>query len=326
VTIPAFVHQEGTERLAALPKPPDHKERWNAEAERLRSGLKDRVLGGFPPRVPLAVDSLGSEAGISFRITTEPGIRATGVAIAPARAGAGTAVIVIPGPKTQPSPGPNVRELSRPWLERGFATLTVTDSRVTPLEVTNVDPVAGLADHNPAEWGLWINRPLLGQWTWDLIRWLDFLDERPRIRARISGERGDSDIWKPSRPYVLVGFGSMSLPAILAGGLDPRVYGVACERCLVSYVTRERKPWSGHPMGLVAPNILELGDVSHLASLLAPRPFVLTSAIEPDGDPADCARIRAAFDFTRRIYELMGAAEQLKLGEPADPTIFAGKS
>ena len=33
-------------------------------------------------------------------------------------------------------------------------------------------------DHNAvAEWGLWVGRPLLGQWVWDIIRWLDFLDE-----------------------------------------------------------------------------------------------------------------------------------------------------
>jgi hypothetical protein len=53
---------------------------------------------------------------------------------------------------------------------------------------------------------------------------------------------------------------------------------------------------------------------------------VLSSAIEPDGDSADTARIRAAFEFTRRIYELMGAADHVKLGEPADPTTFAGQS
>ena len=60
-----------------------------------------------------------------------------------------------------------------------------------------------------------------------------------------------------------------------------------------------------------------MADVGHLAALLAPRPLVLSGAIEPEGGPATLERIRSAFDFTRRIYGLVGAAERLKLGEPA---------
>ena len=37
VTIPEFAREEGQARLAALPKVPDHKERWNADAERMRA-------------------------------------------------------------------------------------------------------------------------------------------------------------------------------------------------------------------------------------------------------------------------------------------------
>ena len=197
--------------------------------------------------------------------------------------------------------------------------MTLTDSRFTAREVTNVGPVAGVADHNVAEWGLWINRPLLSQWAWDLIRWLDFLDEQSRNR-----EDRAARTWMPSRPYVLVALEEMCLPAILAGGLDPRVAGVSCDRCLVSYVGREARPWSGIPMGLLAPNILDLVDVSQLAALLAPRPFVLASALEPDGEPAAAGRMAAAFEFARRIYDLLGASACLKLGEPADLRTLLG--
>ncbi len=206
-------------------------------------------------------------------------------------------------------------------LISGFTVLTVTDSRFTPFEVSNVGPVAGVPDHNPAEWALWVNRPLLGQWSWDLIRWIDFLDEQSRrVSMPGHGKRG------VSRPYVLLGYGAMSLPALIAGALDPRVSGVCCEDCLVSYVGLDAKPWSGHPMGLLAPNILELADVGHIAALLAPRPFVLTSAVEPDGGPATVARIQGAFDFTRRVYGLLGVADRMKLGDRADLLIFAAKA
>ena len=322
VTIPEFAYAEGAKRLSALPKPPNHKEHWKAEAERLRSALKDQILGGFPPREPLGTRSFADTNSLSYRVTTERGIHSTGEAIIPTgtRGRHGTVVIAVPGSRTQPVAGRTVMELSRPWHESGFATLTIADARLTELDVTNIAPVAGVPDHNPAEWGLWVNRPLLGQWTWDLIRWLDFLDEESRVADGRGGEG-----WKPARPYIVVGLGLMGVPALFAGGLDLRVAGVVCNRCLVSYVGLAGKPWSGHPMGLMAPNILELGDISHFAALLAPRPFVLTSAVEPDGQPSAPERIRGAFEYTERIYRLLVAADRLALGAPGDPRMFLEK-
>jgi dienelactone hydrolase len=313
VTIPEFAYNEGIQRLAALPKPADHKERWNADAERMRAALRDQILGGFPARGPLQIESIKSQAGAAFRITTETAIRATGEAILPTGRAAGTAVIVAPG-SNNPQPSERIaKDLKRHWLAAGFAILNVTDSRLTPGDLAHIPPVAGAFDHSPAEWGLWVNRPLLGQWTWDLIRWLDFLDERSAVRADQGGAT-----WRPVRPYVLIGLGAMSLPALLAGGLDARVAGVSCDGALVSYVGRDARPWSGVPMGLLAQGILEVADVGQLAAMLAPRPLVLSGAIEPTGGPAAPERIRAAFEFTRLVYGLFGAGELLKLGEPAD--------
>jgi dienelactone hydrolase len=313
VTIPEFAFNEGTRRLAALPKAPDHKERWNAEAERLRTGLTNQVLGGFPPRGPLQIEALKSQAGASFRITTETGIRATGDATLPTGRAAGTAIIVAPGSNSPQTRDGIAKDLSGQWLASGFATFHVSDSRLTSGDMARIAPVAGVADHNPAEWGLWVNRPLLGQWTWDIIRWLDFLDERSAAPPGRGGE-----MWRPARPYVLIGIGAMSLPVLLAGGLDVRVAGVYCDSALVSFVGRDARPWLGVPMGLLAPGILDLADVGQLAALLAPRPLVLSGAVEPTGGPASLERIRSAFDFTRRVYGLFAAGALLKLGEEAD--------
>jgi dienelactone hydrolase len=321
VTIPEFAYKEGIERLAKLPKAPDHKERWKADAERMRLALRDQILGGFPPRGLLQSESLRGRAGVTFRITTESGIRAAGEAILPPGPAAGTALVVGPGPyDPQPTDG-IAADLSRRWLASGFAILNVTDARLTPVEMAHVGAVARVADHNPAEWGLWIDRPLLGQWTWDLIRWLDFLDEQSTVRGAGGGET-----WKPARPYVLIGSGAMSLPVLLAGALDPRVAGVSCQGVLVSYVGSDARPWSGVPMGLLAPGILDVGDVGQLAALLAPRPLVLTGAVEPTGGPATPERIRCAFEFTRGVYALVGAGERLKLGEPADLQTLVDKA
>ena len=303
VTIPEFAAAEGQKLLAALPKPPDHKERWSADAERMRSALREQILGGFPPHGPLQIETLRGAAGVSFRITTETGIRATGQVVVPDGLSAGTAIIVSPG-STDPRGGGerNDNDRTQEWAAAGFAVLNVSDARLIPKELARTGHVAGVPDHNPAEWGLWVNRPLLGQWTWDVIRWLDFLDVQSAILRAVG-----NDAWKPARPYVVIGLGAMSIPAMLAGGLDRRVAGVSCEGALVSYVGREARPWAGVPMGLLAPGILEVGDVGQLAALLAPRPFVLRGATEPDGGQASPERIRSAFEFTRRIYNLVGA-------------------
>ena len=110
----------------------------------------------------------------------------------------------------------------------------------------------------------------------------------------------------------------MSLPALFAAGLDARVSGVSCSGGLVSFVGQNAKPWSGVPMGLLAPNILDVGDVGHLAALVAPRPLVFTHAIETDGTPATLDRTASAFAFCRSIYQLTGAEDRLKLAPPAD--------
>ncbi len=174
-------------------------------------------------------------------------------------------------------------------------------------------PVAGVADHTAAEWGLWVGRPLLGQWVWDIIRWIDLLDG-----LRQNQIKSPKELAMPNRPFILIGLGAMSLPAILAAALDSRVAGVACSDCLVSFVSRGVKPWSGVPMGLIAPNILDVGDVGHLAALVAPRPLVVSSGLEPEGGRAGQDRLRDAFGFTRAVYSLLGASGSLALGRVAE--------
>ena len=71
-------------------------------------------------------------------------------------------------------------------------------------------------------------------------------------------------------------------------------------------------------MGLIAPDILDLGDVGHLAALVAPRPLVVSSALEPEGGLASGDRILRQFAFTRSVYELLGASDRLKLSPLGD--------
>ena len=71
-------------------------------------------------------------------------------------------------------------------------------------------------------------------------------------------------------------------------------------------------------MSLAIPNILDVGDVAHLGALIAPRPLVFSRPIDTDGRPATRDRTLSAFAFCRAIFQLMGAADRLKLAEPAE--------
>jgi dienelactone hydrolase len=317
VTIPEFARREGQERLAALPKPPDHRQRWEADAERMRAQLRDRILGGFPQKTPLEPQGRIGPKGVNVTITTERGIHARGRAVFGPATRPGTAILVSTATDDPAEPGatpPTERnKLLSKWRDAGLSTLELLHPRGTGPWLAGVAPVAGVADHDVAEWGLWIGRPLLGQWVWDITRWLDFLDE-----TRLNQLKARSRPAPPNRPFVLIGLGAMSVPVLLTAALDPRVAAVACSDCLVSFVGREGKPWSGLPMGLIVPNILEVGDIGHLAALIAPRRLVITSGIEPEGHAATADRLADAFAFPRSIYRLLDGAANLMIGQAAD--------
>jgi dienelactone hydrolase len=316
VTIPQFAAREGQRRLSELPKPPDHRERWAADAERMRGALRDEILGGFPRKVALEPRARTGSDGVEITITTERGIPSRGRAHFDKAHQAGTVVVISGGSKPDGKLHAEVRtELDaslQNWRQAGFATLELADFRGTGRWLANTGPVAGVPDHTPAEWGLWVGRPLLGQWVWDILRWLDLLDE-----LRIKQVKSMKELVPPGRLTILVGLGSMSLPAILAAGLDSRIAGVTVSDGLVSFVGRGSQPWAGVPMGLLAPNILDVGDVAHLAALIAPRPLVIASGVEPEGDKASRDRLSEAFAFTRSVYRLLDASTYLKVGEVA---------
>jgi hypothetical protein len=79
-------------------------------------------------------------------------------------------------------------------------------------------------------------------------------------------------------------------------------------------------------MGLIAPNILDVGDIGHLAALVAPRPLVVTSGVEPEGAVATAERLLEAFAFTRGVYSLLDASGNLTLGQAAEVTRLVPRS
>jgi pimeloyl-ACP methyl ester carboxylesterase len=190
----------------------------------------------------------------------------------------------------------------------GRAAVTV-DLRATGRGKPETPSIAGVADHNEAEWGLWIGRPLLYQWARDAVAWID---------ATVAADP------LLTRPCELIGVGPFGLVALIAAALRPgKVARVGLIGPLVSYVGADATPWAKLPMGLIAPNLLDVADVGRLAALVAPARLVVAGGVEPSGAPASPTRRAKAFGFTRAVYRLLGVEHRLTLLDSADPSAFA---
>jgi pimeloyl-ACP methyl ester carboxylesterase len=157
--------------------------------------------------------------------------------------------------------------------------------------------VAQAPDHNSAEHALWIGRPLLGQWVCDVLSLLDWMTLKTFVRP----------------PIALVGLGQAGIVALCAGGyLNDRVASTAAIGLPVTYITGEAYAPGTH-MGLLAPGILRVGDVPHLAALCAPRKLLVAEGVSPQGKKLTAKEMTEAFRFTRSIYRLHKRNAQLKV-------------
>src|SRR5262249_40923201 len=137
-------------------------------------------------------------------------------------------------------------------LDSGWKVLSV-DLRATGAGKPETGEVRGVADHNEAEWGLWIGRPLLGQWSWDASRWFRSMS----VHGLPRGGTGLDALPNRVGRNVIAGIGPMGVVAVLAAAFDARASGVAIAGGPVSFVGEG--PWAKLPMGIIAPNILEVG-------------------------------------------------------------------
>ncbi|WZO96001.1 acetylxylan esterase [Isosphaeraceae bacterium EP7] len=292
-TIPVFALAEGRARLAALPPAPDHAPRWEAESDQLKASLAEILDGhGRPALKAGPVRVIKDAGGERLEIEPERGITLTGRLIRAAGANpAGTTLLLRPDGMAA-ADDPAIRAL----LNSGQDVLTV-DLRAIGLGKPPTSAVRGVVDHNETEWSLWVDKPLLGLWIRDAIAWLDALDQ-------IAGLR---------RPYTIIGMGGAALMALGAAALDDRPASVRLEGVLASYVAEGPGEWSGVPMGLLVPRILDVADVGRIAALVAPRPLRIVGAVEPTGRPASAGRLSEVFAYTRDIYGLYEAAGKLEI-------------
>jgi dienelactone hydrolase len=301
MTPTAFAKHTGKALLKQnFPKTPDHAEDWESTAVYMRSQLA-KVLGpmpALPKDVKLSADKLtvgsGRAAGPLRHLSTEPGVVIGGTYSAPAgEAKALPACIVLhfDGGKAA-AEHPIAAALARSgW------TIVQPELRGSG-PPTDRGGVRGAPDHNVAEQGVLLGRPLLGQWVFDVQVVLAALLDRTDVdRQRV----------------VLAGIGHAGLLALAAAAfIGERVAGVVAFAPPTTYLTDA--PYAPPMrMGLLAPGIVGVGDVPQLAAMIAPRRLLIAGGVSPGGKKLSDAALKEAFAFTTAAYKANRAADRLTI-------------
>ena len=294
LTIPKFAAAEGRARVGSLH---DAQGRRNVACG-IRPAARDifalKVLGGFPFPGDLQVEQAGGDGkALVTTFRPEPGITLTATRHGEAMGKKTPLAILLDfdGAEKAAQSG-----LAKALQEDGWSVLTM-DLRATGALAWPGDKNGGAPDHNTAQWGLWIGRPLLGQWTLDVRRALDAVQK--------------VDGMLPER-IAVVGHGPAGIVALAAAVVDARVTHVVAMDSLATYVTEV--PYKNQRLGLVAPGMLrQVGDVAHLAALCLPRRVVIAGGVFGDGTKLTAEELRKRLHSTAQVGTLLQSDGALQL-------------
>lgn len=300
---PSLAAREARALLAKhATNPPGHAEDWESAAVYMREQLRRQALGGFPKPVP-PVAKLGKSSTADGVVTTpvllesEPGLPLP-VILKGKPAGAGgqpTCVLLHLEGKAEALAHPLAKAL---W-EKGWRVVA-PDLRATGETKPAAGALRGWPDHNSAEHALWIGRPLLGQWVFDVSGVLDWLALQPGLDRR---------------RLALAGLGQAGVISLVAAGLfDDRVSACITVGMPTTYVTEEAYG-PGTYLGLLAPGIVRWGDLPQLAALVAPRRLILADGVTPQAKKLVERQMKEAYGFTNHIYQLYKAVDKLEVSE-----------
>ncbi len=302
ITLPRFAATQGDHllrNLNAQRKHIDSKNRWLKERKKLSEAL-EMVLGGFPNPVPLQTKIQNTQEGRTFTYVSEKGIRLQAVEQG---SGAGKVLIAI---DLNGATNATLHSELNDARAAGWRVITL-DLRATGQLAWGSDKVGRAPDHTTAEWGLWIGRPLLSQWVWDVRRLLDAITD-------IDGKRPGE--------VALLGFGPGGIVALATAALDDRVTRAAARNSLATYVSDT--PYEGQRLGIIVPGILKhFGDVADLAALVAPRTLVISGGVRGSGDELELTELRDNYVRAQNAYALLGATDRLHIRKDGTGTLPA---
>ncbi len=305
ITVPQFAARVAHDVLKTQTTAPDHLEWWETDSRNMLDSLISDVLGPFPARerMPLEINTSPDGTSRLLRFEPEPGL---GV-LARHEFGHGRPrrlAVLVDLDGMQAASDWDVAQECR---KQGYDLLSI-ELRATGSLAHPQDRIGRAVDHNTAEWSMWIGRPLLGQWVWDLSRLLDVVGE---LSAGLL------------RDTTIVARGPAGVLALAAAALDPRIRQVALVDSLASFMSDE--PYQHGRLGILVPGMLRsVGDIPQLASLVAPRRLLIAGGVTGSNRRLAPAELRQSFDYTSRVYGLLDASSALKVTEGTEAAGLVG--
>lgn len=288
--LPQIAQQAGQAQLAKqFPAEPAHAEDWESSAVYMRSQLA-KVIGPSPtlPRAdadPTGTRKLDSTTAIDVTLATEPGMNLPATWLQPANRVARPAccvVVSLDGIETTIA-HPAVKALLKAGVDVVTAEHRAAGTYLKPRG-------SRVPDYRQAEHGVWIGRPLLGQWAFETRCLVHWLAQQPIDRSKLS----------------LLGLGAGGLVAIVAAIDEPtRVAGLTLAGMPATYLS-ETTYGDVFRMGAVVPNLFRVGDVPHLLGMVAPRRCTVVAPVDAQGARLSDSAAREAFRFTSSVYRTLG--------------------
>jgi len=143
--------------------------------------------------------------------------------------------------------------------------------------------------------------------VWDVMRCLDYLQERPEVEAERIG---------------CVGLSYGGTLTLYAAALDERIK-VAVVSCYLNLFKAYAFDLDNTCGSQTVPGLLRYGEMGEVAALIAPRPLLIEAGIKDGGFPLEATR--EAYAVVRRAYEAAGAPERLALDEFDGGHMFSGR-
>ena len=134
---------------------------------------------------------------------------------------------------------------------------------------------------------------LLKKVLWDVSRGIDYLETRTEVDSRFLG-------------FVGSGYGGQM--ALWAAALEPRIRAAAAHGGVLSYRQHFQQGEWLRPE-FVVPRLMQVADIQHVLTLIAPRPFLLSTTAE---DPQS-ANVQELYDKALPVYVKYGATNRLAL-------------
>jgi sugar lactone lactonase YvrE/cephalosporin-C deacetylase-like acetyl esterase len=296
VTIPKFAAQEGKKLRdrVRLPNTKSDFVKWSAE----KWLDLETDLGGKPK--PITGLQYQNDKGVySLRFASEEGCELNAMVETGRNKGPLVVLLNLDGAETAR------KSEVYAALKKADAWVVTLDLRGTGKLATANERIGRAPDHHSAEWGLWLGRPLIGQWTVDVTRLLDALAKLATLESKI-----------PEK-VVLIGEGPAGIVALVSGAVvdNQSLTKVAAVNTMASFVTDA--PYVDQRLGLLAPGILgDVGDIGHIAALSWRRQVVIAGGMSSGGKPSTSDELSEAYEPAYHGFKLFGWEDKFTVTTP----------